>query len=101
MKTALRGIAALAAVMATTAHAGEEDGSVRPAVPAEKPSWEFALTANPYIVRGGENYTSVVATADREYREGAKRGLHPPSALIATTSAVPSPAIRNPTFQLP
>jgi len=65
MKTALRGIAALAAVMATTAHAGEEDASVRPAVPAEKPSWEFALTAYPYIVRGGENYISATATADR------------------------------------
>ena len=37
----------------------------------------------------------------REHRKSARRGLHPPSALIASTSAVPNPAISNPTFQLP
>jgi len=64
MKPALRCIAALAAVMATAALADDEpNGS--PAAAAEKPSWEFALTAYPTAVRGGENYTSAIATADR------------------------------------
>ena len=37
----------------------------------------------------------------RERGNGPPRDLHPPSALIAITSAVPSPAIMNPTRQLP
>jgi hypothetical protein len=65
MKTALRAIAALAAVMTTTALAGEDDRSGRRASPAAKPSWEFAITAYPTLVRGGENYTSAIAVADR------------------------------------
>ena len=65
MKAALRAFAALAAVMATTALAGEDEGSGRRASPATKPSWEFAVTAYPTIVRGGENYTSAIAVADR------------------------------------
>ena len=58
-------IAALAAVVATTALAGEDDRSGRRASPAAKPSWEFALTAYPTVVRGGDNYTSAIAAADR------------------------------------
>ncbi len=65
MKAALRAVAALAAVVATTALAGEDDRSGRRASPAAKPSWEFALTAYPTIVRGGDNYTSAIAVADR------------------------------------
>ena len=38
---------------------------------------------------------------DCQQGDDPQRGLHPPSALIATTSAAPSPAIMNPTFQLP
>ena len=45
--------------------AGEDDGSGRRASPATKPSWEFALTAYPTVVRGGDNYTSAIAVADR------------------------------------
>jgi hypothetical protein len=30
-----------------------------------KPAWEFAVTAYPTMVRGGENYTSAIATIDR------------------------------------
>ena len=40
----------------------------------------------------------------REHRErgaGLPRDAHPPSAMIATTSAAPRPAIINPTRQLP
>jgi hypothetical protein len=64
MKPALRCIAAIAAVMATVALADDEPGE-SPAAAAGKPSWEFALTAYPTAVRGGENYTSAIATADR------------------------------------
>ena len=65
MKAASWCLAGFVAVVAATAHAGENDGSGQPAPTAEKPSWEFALTAYPTIVRGGENYTSAIATADR------------------------------------
>jgi hypothetical protein len=65
MKAALRAIAAVVTVTATAAFAGEDDRSGRRASPAEKPSWEFALTAYPTIVRGGENYTSAIAVADQ------------------------------------
>ena len=30
-----------------------------------QPAWEFAVTAYPTMVRGGENYTSAIATVDR------------------------------------
>ena len=33
--------------------------------PPAKPSWEFAITAYPTFVRGGENYVSAIAAADR------------------------------------
>ena len=81
MKAALRAVAALAVVASAAALAGEDSGSGRRAAPAEKPSWEFALTAYPTVVRGGENYTSAIAAADRgplhleaEYvRDGTER----------------------------
>ena len=65
MKAALRGIAVLAVFTATSAHAGEDDPSGRRASPASKPSWEFGITAYPTFVRGGDNYTSAIAVADR------------------------------------
>jgi hypothetical protein len=65
MKAALRTVAALAAVVATTALADEDGGSGRRASPAEKPSWEFAMTAYPTLVRGGDDYTSAIGAADR------------------------------------
>jgi hypothetical protein len=65
MNTALRALVAFGAAIATTAHAGENESSGRRASPATKPSWEFALTAYPTDVRGGENYTSAIAVADR------------------------------------
>ena len=61
---AARGFAAIAALLASTA-VGAEDGSGRRAAPPEKPSWEFALTAYPTDVRGGDNYTSAIGVADR------------------------------------
>jgi len=66
MKATLWAIAAFAAVVATTALAGEDAPNGRRASSVEKPSWEFALTAYPTVVRGGENYTSAIAVADRD-----------------------------------
>src|SRR5436190_918267 len=65
MNAALRAVVAFTIVMATTALAGEDEGSGRRASPVTKPSWEFAITAYPTLVRGGENYTSAIAVADR------------------------------------
>jgi hypothetical protein len=65
MKAAPRAFAALAVAVATTASADEDGRSGRRASPAGKPSWEFALTAYPTVVRGGDNYTSAIAVADR------------------------------------
>jgi hypothetical protein len=65
MKAASWCLAGFVAVVATTALASEDGGSALPAAAGGKPSWEFALTAYPTIVRGGENYTSAIATADR------------------------------------
>ena len=41
------------------------DHSGRRASDASKPSWEFGITAYPTFVRGGDNYTSAIAVADR------------------------------------
>jgi hypothetical protein len=65
MNSASGCLAAVLAVVATTALAGENDDSGQPAAAAGKPAWEFAITAYPTVVRGGENYTSAIATADR------------------------------------
>jgi len=65
MKGAQPTIAAFAAVMATAAFAGEDDHSGRRASAATKPSWEFGITAYPTFVRGGENYRTAIAAADR------------------------------------
>ena len=54
----------LASALATTANASEVEGNSDAAAATDKPSWEFAITAYPTVVRGGENYNSAVATAD-------------------------------------
>ena len=64
MIAAGRACAALAMLAATTALAGEgEGGGATP--PSAESAWAFALTAYPTAVRGGDNYTSAIATADR------------------------------------
>jgi hypothetical protein len=61
-KAALRILVAFAIVIATPAFAVEDE----PKDPAATtPSWEFGVTAYPTRVRGGENYTSAIAAADR------------------------------------
>ena len=65
MNAALTAIAVVAAVTATAAFAGDGEHSGQGTAPDENPSWEFALTAYPTFVRGGENYTSAIAAADR------------------------------------
>jgi hypothetical protein len=64
MKAARRVFAVLASVVATTALAGGDEGSVPSASQPADPSWEFAITAYPTVVRGGDNYTSAIAAAD-------------------------------------
>jgi hypothetical protein len=53
------------AVVASSANALAADAEQRDTVAAEKPSWEFSITAYPTAVRGGDNYTSAIVTADR------------------------------------
>lgn len=65
MRAALWAVVVFAILMAATALADEDERSGRRASPATKPSWEFAITAYPTVVRGGENYTSAIAVADR------------------------------------
>ena len=61
-KAALRILVAFAIVIATPAFAVEDKPKDNAAA---TPSWEFAITAYPTDVRGGENYTSAIASADR------------------------------------
>ena len=55
----------LAAVAAVPAFADEAAVPGRRASPPSKEPWEFALTAYPTQVRGGDNTTSAIAVADR------------------------------------
>jgi len=55
----------LLAASATVAHAADEAASTPGADAAPEKAWSFALTAYPTAVRGGEDYTSAIATADR------------------------------------
>jgi len=57
MRTAILAIAAWAAIGQAGADSGEQG--------VAQPAWEFALTAYPTTVRGGDSYTSAIATADR------------------------------------
>jgi hypothetical protein len=63
--SATRFIGMLAALASAVALADGDDGSGRRASRPAKPSWEFGVTAYPTNVRGGENYTSAIAVADR------------------------------------
>jgi hypothetical protein len=65
MRSVPAGVAVLAAVMAATALAGEPERGGRRASAPSLPAWEFAVTAYPTVVRGGDNYTSAIAVADR------------------------------------
>ena len=55
---------ALIALAATTALAGEAEPGEGTSPPAN-PAWEFAISAYPTVVRGGDNYTSAIAIAKR------------------------------------
>jgi hypothetical protein len=65
MRPAAAVFAAVAAIMAATAIAGEGEPGGPPTSPDAKPAWAFAVTAYPTDVRGGDNYTSAIAAADR------------------------------------
>jgi hypothetical protein len=55
----------LAALTATTGVAAEDRTSAPQSGESSKPSWDFSITLMPTAVRGGEDYTTVVAAADR------------------------------------
>lgn len=57
--------AGLAALMAATAWAAEDSPAASGLAPDVAKPWAFAVTAYPTVVRGGQNYTSGIATADR------------------------------------
>jgi hypothetical protein len=65
MKTPLHALAAMLAATVAGTVAAEEASSGRRASHPGRPAWEFGLTAYPTYVRDGENYTSVIAVADR------------------------------------
>jgi len=65
MKAALCALTVAAAVAAPSALAAEYEHGVEGPSLVANPSWEFAITAYPTVVRGGENYTSAIAVADR------------------------------------
>ena len=65
MRAAPRVLAAVAALLATTASASDDKPGAAATKPEAAPPWAFAVTAYPTAVRGGHNYTSGIATADR------------------------------------
>jgi hypothetical protein len=65
MTILLRAIVAFAALGSAMALAADPDQAGRRASSPGKPSWEFALTAYPTQVRGGDDTTSATAVADR------------------------------------
>lgn len=65
MKAAAVFALGLAASAAAPANAEEAAVSGRRAAPPSKERWEFALTAYPAQVRGGDDTTSAIAVADR------------------------------------
>lgn len=65
MRAAPRAFGVLWVVIATTAHAVEAEGRGNLDLADSKPVWDLAVTAYPTMVRGGENYTSAVVTANR------------------------------------
>ena len=65
MRAALYPVAVVVAVATTSALAAEDEQDGRRDPAAAKPAWEFGITAYPTVVRGGENYTSAIAVADR------------------------------------
>lgn len=65
MKNRLRVVAAIGSVAAAAAFAAEEGCGAQCTSAPGKPAWEFAVTAYSTAVRGGDSYTSAVATADR------------------------------------
>lgn len=59
------GLAAMAITAAAATHAGENDAGDGTSGPAAEAGWEWALSIYPTFVRGGEDYTSAIAIADR------------------------------------
>ncbi len=65
MKTVLAAALVLASLGAASAFADDAAMPGRRASPPSKEPWEFAITAYPTQVRGGDSTTSAIAAADR------------------------------------
>jgi hypothetical protein len=65
MKTGFTAALALASLGAVSAFADDTALPGRRAAPPSREPWEFAITAYPTQVRGGDNTTSAIAAADR------------------------------------
>jgi hypothetical protein len=65
MMATARILAGLTALLGAAAFAADERPVGQPATAEAPPPWAFAVTAYPTVVRGGQNYTSGIATADR------------------------------------
>jgi len=65
MRPSALALAALLILSAITPARSEDAYQGRRASSPEKPTWEFAVTAYPTDIRGGDQYTSGIAAADR------------------------------------
>jgi hypothetical protein len=65
MNAARAAIGLVAAAVAASAMAGDYEVNGRRVAPPENPSWEFALTVYPTFPRGGDDYVTAIAAADR------------------------------------
>ena len=65
MMATARVLAGFAACLAVAAFATDERPVGQPATAETSPPWAFSVTAYPTMVRGGQNYTSGIASADR------------------------------------
>jgi hypothetical protein len=65
IRRGLLAAAALVTSIATTHALAADDGAGRRTAAPDKPDWEFAINAYPTQVRGGDDYTSAIAVADR------------------------------------
>jgi hypothetical protein len=65
MNTTPRVLAGFATLLVAAAWAAEDPPVVSNTTPETAPPWAFAVTAYPTVVRGGQNYTSGIAMADR------------------------------------
>jgi hypothetical protein len=86
----------LAGAIASTACAADEEARAGVASAAPNASWAFALTAYPTAVRGGDDFTSAIAAADRgPLHLEARYNYESVGARSAATGSTPVRATRS------